>query len=108
MLSQDLGLIDRGYVGWGVSQGTKLCIDDIVVRSLNSSDEAKAVASLGVASETVDVHLRPDFEARVLGSLSPGTKIYLSESNLDGAWIHVRNDTNSLQGWVPVTSVEPE
>ena len=108
MLSQNLGLIDRGYVGWGVSQGTTLCIDDIVVRSLNSADEAKVVASRGTASETVDVHLRPDYEARVLGSLSPGTRIYLSESSLDGAWIHVRNDTNSLQGWAPSTSVELE
>ncbi len=106
MLSQNLGLIDRGYVGWGASQGTTLCIDDIVVRSLNSPDEAKAVALRGIASETVDVHLRPDFEARVLGSLSLGDRIYLSESNLDSAWIHVRNDANGLQGWVPATSVQ--
>jgi hypothetical protein len=108
MLSQNLGLIDRGYVGLGAPQGTTLCIDDIVVRSLNSSDEARVVARRGIASERVDVLLRPDSEARVLGSLSPGTGIYLSESNLDGAWIHVRNDTNGLQGWVSSTSVELE
>ncbi len=39
MLSQDLGFIDRGYVSLGAPEGTTLCIDDIVVRSLSRSLE---------------------------------------------------------------------
>jgi hypothetical protein len=105
LISQTLDLISAGNAGFMAKPGTTLCIDDIVVRSLDRSPEAIALASRAVILYTQQVHLRPAENQQVIGGISGGSEVYIIEWIENQSWALVRWDSTGLQGWVPVESL---
>ncbi len=104
VLTQYLDLTSVGNAGIRARPGTTLCIDDIVVRSLDRSAEALDRAGTAQSSRSQPVYLWPGEDQKVIGQLPGGVEVYLLDE--DQEWAYIRLDSSGLQGWVPIQGLE--
>jgi hypothetical protein len=96
---------ERGYVGLGIYPDVAVCVDDVVVRSLDRSPEAMAGAETRAVTQASSVYLRPQTQAPVVGSVAVGDTLFILAWSTDGTWAHVRDDVTARQGWIPANCV---
>ncbi len=87
-------------VGITTSPTTELCIDDIVVRSLNPSQEAQAAATTGKIKSAGSVKAGTDKADAVVATVSPGMSVFVLDQNTDKSLTLIRIDQTGVQGWI--------
>lgn len=103
-------LANRAYGNAGIfaSPGTTVCVDNIVVRSLDRSRDAMDYAMRGIVAQDLRVHLGSGTDHGVVGNIPRGAEVILSEKSPDQTWVYIRQDSPGLQGWVPTDTLAIE
>lgn len=111
MVTQVLDIRRYGNTGISALPGTTICVDDIIVRSLDRSRDAMSLASQGsipgrgFTQQTVNVLLSVKDESSVIGTIPQGEEVFIIKWNPDQTWVYIRLDVTGLQGWVPADSI---
>jgi hypothetical protein len=90
----------KGSVLIEAGPGTFVCIDNLVVRSLDRSPEALAAARQGQATQAANVRFGPGLTYGVIAGLYAEQPVYIIKGSDDGQWVYVRKANSSTQGWV--------
>lgn len=96
----NMALASRGSAGIEAGPGTKVCLDDLVVRSLNRSDAALDRAQYGVLLRGADVRLWPWPWSDRVGAAGRDEEVYMLDVSDDEQWVYIRKQNSSIQGWV--------
>jgi hypothetical protein len=111
MVAQVLDIRKYGNTGISSSPGTTICVDDIIVRSLDRSHDSMSLASQGsfpgrgFTQQTVNVLLSVKDRSSVIGTIPQGEGVYIIEWNPDQTWVYIRLEVTGLQGWIPADSI---
>jgi hypothetical protein len=111
MVTQVLDIRKYGNTGISALPGTTICVDDIIVRSLDRSRDAMPLASQGsipgrgFTQQSVNVLLSVKDESSVIGTIPQGEEVFIIKWNPDQTWVIIRLDVTGLQGWVPADSI---
>jgi hypothetical protein len=95
----------RGYVGLSILEDVEVCVDDVVVRSLDRSPEAMAGAEMVTVTQVGSVYLGPGVTYPVVGDVWIGNNLFVLDRTPDGAWVQIRNDVTTMEGWVAASQV---
>ncbi|GIL13789.1 MAG: hypothetical protein BroJett038_25090 [Chloroflexota bacterium] len=98
VIDYNVRLSPNGFAGVEVGPGAYLCVDRLVVRSLNRSPSAMERARRGVIVRDANLRLWPGFRHDRIGSLYTGEEVFILEETEN--WIHIRKKYSSIQGWV--------
>ncbi|NWG18212.1 MAG: SH3 domain-containing protein [Chloroflexi bacterium] len=105
VIDYNVRLSPVGFAGVEVGPGAYLCLDNLVVRSLNRSAAALARAPRGVVVQDANLRLWPGLRHDRIDSLYAGEEVFI----LDEAdnWVRIRKKYSSIQGWVWRQFVNP-
>ncbi len=94
---------------WGIIQfpATTLCLGYFVVRSLDTSPEALAIATQDRLNRAVPALLSPDKSASVVTYFQKGERVFVLDVSTDGTLTLARIDRTGIQGWIPSDALEP-
>ena len=89
-----------GNVGIAASPGTTVCVDEIIVRSLDRAPESLDLATKANTNASMEVYFNPDSTSKIIGDVPLGVKLFLLSQTSDQNWSFVRHEQDGLQGWV--------
>jgi hypothetical protein len=98
---------DWGYVGLSIYPDAAVCVDDVVVRSLDRSPEAMAGAEMVSVTQAGSVYLGPGVTYPVVGNVWVDNVLFVLDRTPDGTWVEIRNDVTAMEGWVATSQVSP-
>lgn len=90
----------RGRLGIEVGPGARLCIDDLIVRSLDRTPNGMAGVRQAVVNQNANIRLMPAAFYDRVGVLRVGEPLYVIGWNEDRTWVQVRKTRSFVQGWV--------
>jgi hypothetical protein len=90
----------RGSVGIEAGPGVRLCVDDVVVRSMDRSPTAMAGVKYGVVKRDANVRLLPSLTYARVGFLRSDEQVYVLGRSEDRHWVQIRKLRSFVQGWV--------
>jgi hypothetical protein len=86
---------------------TQVCIDDLVVRSLDRSDAAMSQARKGQITNNAKLRLGPGTDFTAVSNVTKGEAVFILDRDPTGKWVLVRRDQNNgIQGWVSADFVQ--
>lgn len=102
------GRFTSGYVGLEASANTRICLNNVTVRSMNRTSEGLA-NSVPVGDVLTSANLRLSDGAGYsrVGAASAGQVVFVLDENSDGSWYYIRIDRsrNPFEGWVTSSAV---
>jgi hypothetical protein len=81
-----------GGAGIEAGPGVRLCVDDLVVRSLDRSEAALKDVTQGVATRNANVRLLPGLAYPRVSALSKDEMLYIIGWNADHTWVNIRKN----------------
>lgn len=90
----------RGYAAVEAAPGSSVCIDDIVVRSLNRSSQTVATARRGTATGNVNMRSGAGTGFSRVSGLTNGEEVFILNYTANRSWVYVRKIDSPIQGWV--------
>lgn len=96
----------NGTAGLEAGPNSTVCIDSMIVRSLERSGEALASAAHSTLARYANIQLSPDQASPVIGSVNKGEDVFILGRTADGQWVQIRQDKLAMQGWVPAAALQ--
>jgi len=90
----------RGTAAIEAAPGTSVCLDDLIVRSLDRSADLVDGAAIGRITASANVRFGPGLEFPVIGGVRATDEVIILDWNEDRSWAFLRQDNGSVQGWV--------
>ncbi len=98
---------DRGTKSIEAGPNVQVCIDDLVVRSLDRSDAAISEADKGKITNNAKLRLGPGTDFAAVSNVIKGETVFILGSDPTGKWVLVRRDqSNGIQGWVSTDFIQ--
>ncbi len=104
VIDYNLRLSDQGIAGLEVGPGVYMCVDRLVVRSLNRSAAALAAARRGDLRRGANVRLWPGFRHEKIAEVRAGEEVFVLRTV--GDWMQIRKQYSSVQGWVWAPNIQ--
>jgi serine/threonine protein kinase/uncharacterized protein YraI len=83
-----------------------LCVDDLVVRSLDRSPESLAAAATSMATGAANMRTGPGTDFSRVSSVTSDEEIFIIDWNEDRTWAYIRKDETHIQGWVSADYIQ--
>lgn len=96
----------RGFAGIEVGPGARLCVDNVIVRSLDRSPRVMSNIQRASANRNANVRLYPGLTYDRVGVLREGEEIFVLDWNEDRTWVYIRKSRTYVQGWVRAEFVD--
>ncbi|MBZ0307125.1 MAG: SH3 domain-containing protein [Anaerolineae bacterium] len=90
----------RGTAAVEAAAGSNVCIDNVVVRSLNRTTQSVANARRGTASGSVNMRSGAGTQFNRVSGLTNGEEVFILAYSADRNWVYVRKVDSPVQGWV--------
>lgn len=104
VIDYNVRLSAAGIAGLEVGPGISMCVDRLVVRSLDRSAAALAGARRGVLRRAANVRLWSGFRHEKIAEVRAGEEVFVLETQ--GDWVRIRRQYTSAQGWVWAPNIE--
>jgi hypothetical protein len=91
----------RGTASFEAGPGTDVCVDDLVVRSLDRSVQSMATTERATMTASVRVRTGAGTSNSAISTTDNGEEVYVLDWHPSRNWALIRRDTaNGIQGWV--------
>jgi hypothetical protein len=94
-----------GTAGLESGPDSTVCIDRLIVRTLDRTPDALAVASKASVTAYATIQFEPAKGSAVIGAVNKGETVFVLDQSADGSMTLVRQDKTAIQGWVSADSL---